>query len=916
MPDEFVSVRISLQDAITAGLLTVEHQAKETRDALSNMEDRKLSDSLDSTTKKVAVQEKGLRKLRLGAMDLGFAFKAIKIPAIAVAITQATSAISSMTAGLTGMIGQLAPASGLIGALPAGITALVSSMAVVKLAFGGVSDAISTMMKEGATVDEVNKALKDLSPSAKAFAKAVAGLKPHIKTLREGVQAALLPHLTTALRMLVPLFDDVKAALVPLAHTLGGVAEEGAKMLRSGPFRADFKTIMGRNNTLVKTLGTVLLRFVDIIRNVMVAAGPMVQRLADSLGGAALRLQQLTQRGRDMGTLEKFFTHAYETAARLGRTLMNFVRGLFNIFKLGQGLGDDMNNSLETMSKKFRDWTESASGQQKITKWFEDARPVLHELALLVRDVFKAFAQFDAAGRTPGAGIVETIRAVRTQLLPALTSLISGVGGQLGPAIVDILTALTKLLDFSSFSPLIVILKTLGAIANFLVDLGGSSPAAHAAATAFVSVGLAVKLAMTAFSLGSKAVEYFGKKITEAKRMADAFGSAISRAANWIRTFGGPGGALDGMKLRLLYAKDAIVKFWQETVVANAKLLVTKVRMAAIKAMDMARFLADMALAWLKVTIEQVKQNAALLVTWIRTKAVYVWQKLVAAATWLWAAAQWALNVAMDANPIGLIVLAIAALVAGVIYAYTHFDWFRSAIDSVWQAIQKAWDLMLRFKFFLLAALFPAFAPILLVIANFDKLKTAVGWVVDRIKDLVEWFGHAIEKAGDLMKKVRNIPGISQAITVGSWVNPFGDTATPRGRSGNLAHTLGAHGAIGASTPGKQYVTNVSYGAYKGSDHVAGRALDLVGSGLNAYAKQVRAFGGYAAHHGSGPSRHLHAVYGDTARPRGGNAASAPEQLVLQAPLIGTVYAREEVDVDRAVSRALNQWIRDRNERR
>lgn len=43
-------------------------------------------------------------------------------------------------------------------------------------------------------------------------------------------------------------------------------------------------------------------------------------------------------------------------------------------------------------------------------------------------------------------------------------------------------------------------------------------------------------------------------------------------------------------------------------------------------------------------------------------------------ATKAWTAAQWLLNIAMDANPIGLIILSIAALVAGVYYAIDSFD--------------------------------------------------------------------------------------------------------------------------------------------------------------------------------------------------------------------------------------------------
>ncbi len=61
-----------------------------------------------------------------------------------------------------------------------------------------------------------------------------------------------------------------------------------------------------------------------------------------------------------------------------------------------------------------------------------------------------------------------------------------------------------------------------------------------------------------------------------------------------------------------------------------------------------------------------------------------------AAASKVAAAAQWLWNVAMDANPIGLVVIAIAALVGAIIYAYTHFKWFRDFVQAVWRDI-RAW---------------------------------------------------------------------------------------------------------------------------------------------------------------------------------------------------------------------------------
>lgn len=55
----------------------------------------------------------------------------------------------------------------------------------------------------------------------------------------------------------------------------------------------------------------------------------------------------------------------------------------------------------------------------------------------------------------------------------------------------------------------------------------------------------------------------------------------------------------------------------------------------------------------------------------------------LAVATGVMTAAQWALNIALDANPIGLIVIAVGALVTGLVYAYKHSIVFREVIATV-----------------------------------------------------------------------------------------------------------------------------------------------------------------------------------------------------------------------------------------
>lgn len=63
---------------------------------------------------------------------------------------------------------------------------------------------------------------------------------------------------------------------------------------------------------------------------------------------------------------------------------------------------------------------------------------------------------------------------------------------------------------------------------------------------------------------------------------------------------------------------------------------------------------------------------------------------LAAVATKGWAAAQWLFNAAMTANPIGLIIVAITALIAAGVALYMHWDTVKAKFFEVWEGI-KTW---------------------------------------------------------------------------------------------------------------------------------------------------------------------------------------------------------------------------------
>lgn len=82
-------------------------------------------------------------------------------------------------------------------------------------------------------------------------------------------------------------------------------------------------------------------------------------------------------------------------------------------------------------------------------------------------------------------------------------------------------------------------------------------------------------------------------------------------------------------------------------------------------------------------------------VTWLKatkvgTLATAAASKVAAAGSKIWAAAQWLLNVALTMNPIGLVVIAIIALIAIFVIAWKRSETFRKIVIGAWNGIKAA----------------------------------------------------------------------------------------------------------------------------------------------------------------------------------------------------------------------------------
>jgi hypothetical protein len=107
---------------------------------------------------------------------------------------------------------------------------------------------------------------------------------------------------------------------------------------------------------------------------------------------------------------------------------------------------------------------------------------------------------------------------------------------------------------------------------------------------------------------------------------------------------------------------------------------------------------------------------------------------VVTKAVQAWTAVQAALNLVMSMNPIGLVILAIAALVAGVILAYQHFQVFHDIVDGAWQVLQSVVSWVIgHWQVFAVAIL----GPLGLVLTQFDRFKQGVEAIVAALQKII-----------------------------------------------------------------------------------------------------------------------------------------------------------------------------------
>jgi hypothetical protein len=237
-----------------------------------------------------------------------------------------------------------------------------------------------------------------------------------------------------------------------------------------------------------------------------------------------------------------------------------------------------------------------------------------------------------------------------------------------------------------------------------VTKLGGALDSVHISPDTVVKAGLAAGGAVVGWKALSASITGVKKTIVGVKAVGSGAGKAVTLAKNV------PGG-WETLRLKALYAGDsvkgagskiktaaaaagrgvaAVGKFAGSLAAAGGKAALSGLTTAgrAIGGVAASAWRGVTALGALAASYARAAATAAL--SAVRTVAMTVATNAVRVASLVWTGVQWLLNAALNANPIGLIVIAITALVAAVVYAYTHFSWFRAGVQAAWAGIQAA----------------------------------------------------------------------------------------------------------------------------------------------------------------------------------------------------------------------------------
>lgn len=314
------------------------------------------------------------------------------------------------------------------------------------------------------------KSLEKLSPAGREFVQFwLKEIKPLWETIKKDAGDGVLPGLQSGIQSGLPFLKLFRDELVSTGSAIGDVIAQGGDLVGSNSFLTTMRTIFTRNRSLIRTTGGDLLLLVKSLGNVATEASPVVEWIETISDRWSKAVLGWSERGRNSGSLERFFHKATVEADHLLSVAGSLFTTVKNIARAGTPLGDSIIKGWERGASALERMTGTESGQKRLADWFEKQRRPLSVMWKLAKDILVTFH-----GLSNEKGFITDLEAIRTSLLPSIANAINKISAN--GFLATLIESLSKVIDlfgtFASVSgPVMAVVTAIGLLADTLNKL-------------------------------------------------------------------------------------------------------------------------------------------------------------------------------------------------------------------------------------------------------------------------------------------------------------------------------------------------------------------------------------------------------------------------------------------------------------
>lgn len=360
-------------------------------------------------------------------------------------IAGAVGSVVPLLAGVLGTLVNILPAAGLAATAILGV---VSAFAALKIGLSGVGEAISGAFA-AENAEQLEEALKGLSPNARSFVMELRGMKGAFNDLKMDVQDELFRDLDGILaqtaKATLPVF---RKSLLNSASTLGGMASEAMLTAKTLSKNGTFGTALQGADDMLRGFTGVPALVVQAFGQIAAAAAPAMSRLSGGIADTVASWSESLDKAFASGAMTDAIEGAIDLIKQLGVIGGNIGSVLGSIFGAADAGGGGFLVTLEEISGALADAFASPEVQGGLSELFKTMGHIAKTVAPLLGQALKIIAP------------------ILAELGPPVRTLVTALGDALKPVLEELgepLSALAQVFGaiMLAIAPLVGPLSTL-----------------------------------------------------------------------------------------------------------------------------------------------------------------------------------------------------------------------------------------------------------------------------------------------------------------------------------------------------------------------------------------------------------------------------------------------------------------------